>query len=153
RSTDFGMTWGTTQSTGNIIHGTSIDASTSGMVHVPYNLDSNRNQLRYLRSTNNGMTWETAKDLVANMGTFGFNAAPRQHPIVGSGADPTGRCVAITWSSQMPGGESQEDVWVLYSVDSGATWTQPIRVNDNTQNSRQFQPWVDVDAHCRVHVA
>jgi Neuraminidase (sialidase) len=153
RSTDRGMTWGTVQSTGNIIHGTAIVTSTTGLVHVPYNRDSNRNQLGYLRSRDNGMTWDTARDLIANMGTFGFNSNPRQHPIVGAAADPTGRVVAITWSSVMTGGESQEDVWLLYSADGGDTWTQPIRVNDNTQNSRQFQPWVGVDRHGRVHVA
>jgi hypothetical protein len=153
RSTDHGLTWGPVQSTGNIIHGTAIVTSTTGVLHVPYNLDSNRNQLRYLRSRDNGATYEPTRDLVANMGTFGFSAMPRQHPIVGAAADPTGRIVAMTWSSVMPGGESQEDVWLLYSADSGDTWTQPIRVNDNTQNSRQFQPWVAVDRHGRVHVA
>ena len=90
------MTWGPVQSTGNIIHGTAIVTSTTGLVHVPYNRDSNRNQLGYLRSRDNGMTWDTARDLIANMGTFGFNLNPRQHPIVGAAADPTGRTVAIT---------------------------------------------------------
>ena len=33
-----------------------ITPSTTGLVHVPYNLDSNRNQLRYLRSKDNGDT-------------------------------------------------------------------------------------------------
>jgi len=153
RSRDHGMTWDPIEPLGNIIHGTAIVTSTTGLVHVPYNLDSARNQLRYLRSKDNGDSWEAPRDLVANMGTFGFNAMPRQHPIVGAASDPTGRIVAITWSSQMPAGESQEDVWLLYSDDGGDTWTQPIRVNDNTQNSRQFQSWVAVDAHGRVHVA
>jgi hypothetical protein len=72
---------------------------------------------------------------------------------VGAAADPTGRTVAITWSSRMPAGQADDDVWLLYSADGGDTWTQPIRVNDNTAASRQFQPWVVVDAHGRVHVA
>jgi hypothetical protein len=153
RSTDRGMTWGTTQSLGNIIHGTAITVATTGLVHVPYNLDSNRNQLRYLRSRNNGDTWETPRDLIPDMGTFCFSCNPRQHPIVGAGADPTGRVVAITWSSRMPGGQSDDDVWLLYSSNGGDTWTQPIRVNDNTNTSRQFEPWVAVDNYGRVHLA
>ncbi|HEY7375184.1 MAG TPA: sialidase family protein [Polyangia bacterium] len=153
RSTDHGMTWGTTQSLGNIIHGTAITTSTTGLVHVPYNLDSNRNQLRYLRSKNNGDTWETPKDLIPDMGTFCFSCNPRQHPIVGSAADPTGRTVAITWASTMTGGQGDDDVWLLYSKDGGDTWTQPIRVNDNTAKSRQFESWVAVDNYGRVHVA
>ena len=49
-----------------------------------------------------------------------------------SATDPTGRIVAITWSSRMPGGQADDDVWLLYSKDGGDTWTQPSRVNDNT---------------------
>ena len=123
------------------------------MVHVPYNLDSQRNQLRYLRSSDGGDNWDNLRDLVPNMGRFCFQCQPRQHPIVGAAADPTGKIVAITWSSQMPGGQPDDDVWLLYSADSGETWTAPIRVNDNQTNSRQFQPWVAVDAHGRVHMA
>jgi hypothetical protein len=153
RSVDRGLTWGPTQSLGNIIHGTAITTSTTGLVHVPYNLDSNHNQLRYLRSKNNGDTWDATRDLVADMGTFCFSCNPRQHPIVGQGADPTGRVVAITWASRMPGGQADDDVWLLYSSNGGDTWTQPIRVNDNTNASRQFESWVAVDNYGRVHVA
>jgi hypothetical protein len=153
RSLDHGMTWGPTQSTGNIIHGTGITTSNTGLVHVPYNLDSQNNQLRYLRSKNNGDTWEATRDLVADMGTFCFSCNPRQHPIVGSAADPTGKYVAITWASRMSGGQSDDDVWLLYSKDGGDTWSKPIRVNDNTATSRQFESWVAVDKYGRVHVA
>jgi hypothetical protein len=153
RSLDHGTTWGPVHSFGNIVHGTGISTSTTGLVHVPYNLDSQRNQLRYLRSKDNGETWEATRDLVADMGTFCFQCNPRQHPIVGSATDPTGKYVAITWTSRMPAGEGDDDVWLLYSKDGGDTWTQPIRVNDNKTRSRQFESWVAVDNYGRVHVA
>jgi hypothetical protein len=151
RSVDRGQTWGTTQSLGNIIHGTAIVTSTTGLVHVPYNLDSQNNQLRYLRSKDNGATWEKTRDLVADMGTFCFSCSPRQHPIVGAASDPTGKTVAITWTSRMSGGQSDDDVWLLFSKDGGDTWSKPLRVNDNTNASRQFQSWVAVDRCGRVH--
>jgi hypothetical protein len=153
RSVDHGKTWGPTQSLGNIIHGTAITTSTTGLVHVPYNLDSNRNQLRYLRSKDNGETYDAPRDLLPDMGTFCFQCNPRQHPIVGAGSDPTGKTVAITWTSKMTGGEGDDDVWLLYSKDGGDTWTKPIRVNDNKTASRQFESWVAVDSFGRVHVA
>jgi hypothetical protein len=153
RSLDFGETWDEPHSTGNIIHGTAITAATTGVVHVPYNLDSQNNQLRYLRSKDNGATYEEARDLIEDMGRFCFSCMPRQHPIVGAGADPTGKYVAITWSSRMTAGEGDDDVWLLYSKDGGDTWTDPIRVNDNDSPSRQFEPWVAVDAKGWVHVA
>ncbi len=153
RSLDAGATWGTTQSLGNIIHGTAIVTSTTGLVHVPYNLDSDRNQLRYLRSSDGGDTWEKTRDLVADMGRFCFECSPRQHPIVGAAADPTGRNVAITWTSTLSGGEGDDDVWVMFSKDGGDTWSKPLRANDNATKSRQFQSWVGVDQCNRVHVA
>ena len=153
RSTDHGMTWGPVQSTGRIIHGTAITTATTGLVHVPYNLDSSRNQLRYLRSKDNGATWETPVDLLPDMGTFCFSCSPRQHPIVGAGADPSGKIVAITWASRMTPGEGDDDVWILYSKDGGDTWSDPIKVNDNPTRSRQFESWVAVDAGGWVHVA
>jgi hypothetical protein len=153
KSTDYGMTWGPIQSTGNIIHGTGITATSTGLVHVPYNLDSSRNQLRYLRSKDGGNTYEAPRDLVANMGTFCFSCNPRQHPIVGSDSDPTGKFVAMTWTSRMTGGQNDDDVWLVYSKDGGDTFTQPIRVNDNQNASRQFESWAAVDSYGRVHVA
>jgi hypothetical protein len=153
RSIDMGKTWETTQSTGNIVHGTAITTSTTGLVHVPYNADSDRNQLRYLRSKDNGKTWEKARDLLPDMGRFCFQCQPRQHPIVGAGSDPTGKFVAITWASTFEGGEGDDDVWLMYSKDGGDTWTKPLRVNDNETKSRQFESWVAVDNYGRVHVA
>jgi hypothetical protein len=153
RSVDFGETWEPVQSTGNIIHGTAITTSTTGLVHVPYNLDSQNNQLRYLRSKDNGVTYAEPRDLIEDMGRFCFSCTPRMHPIVGAGSDPTGKFVAITWTSRMTGGEGDDDVWLLYSKDGGDTWTDPIRVNDNTSPSRQFESWVGVDAQGWVHVA
>jgi hypothetical protein len=153
RSTDHGNTWGPIQSLGNIVHGTGITTSISGLVHVPFNLDSDQNQLRYLRSKDHGQTYEAPRDLIADMGTFCFTCTPRQHPIVGAAADPTGKIVAFTWSSTMPGGEGDDDVWLVYSNDGGDNFSKPIRVNDNKVASRQFESWVAVDAGGWVHVA
>jgi hypothetical protein len=153
RSLDHGMTWEPVQTLGNLVHGTAIVPSTSGLVHVPYNLDSQRNQLRYLRSKDSGKTWEAGKDLIPDMGTFCFQCNPRQHPIVGAASDPAGKIVAITWTSKMTGGQGDDDVWILYSTDGGDTWSKPIKVNDNTAMSRQFESWVAVDNYGRVHVA
>ncbi|MFI5308633.1 MAG: sialidase family protein [Polyangiales bacterium] len=153
RSLDHGTTWGPVQSTGQIIHGTGITIAMTGLIHVPYNLDADRNQLRYLRSKDNGSTYDAPRDLLPDMGTFCFTCNPRQHPIVGAAADSTGKFVAITWASTMPAGEGDDDVWLLYSKDGGDTWTSPIRVNDNKTASRQFESWVAVDEYGRVHVA
>jgi hypothetical protein len=148
RSLDYGKTWETVKSLGNLSHGTAIAAGEGGLLHIHYNQGS---QLRYLRSRDWGATLEPGRNL-AEMGTACYDCHPRQHPIVGAACDPTGKVVAATWSATMPGGDGNDDVWVVISRDNGDTWTKPIRVNDNTAPSRQFQSWVAVDKYGRVHV-
>jgi hypothetical protein len=150
RSLDHGETWEPVQSLGDLGHGTSINVGNTGYVHICYN-QQNR-ILTYVRSKDWGATLEPGRTLCDDMGTFAFGVDVRQHPIVGAGCDPTGRVVACTWSSIMPGGSGDHDIWVMISRDYGDTWTDPIRVNDNTSSSRTLQPWAAVDKYGRVHV-
>ncbi len=86
------------------------------------------------------------------MGSACFGCEPRNHPITGAGSDPSGRVLAVTWSSTMPGGDGDDDVWVVISRDSGETFGERLRVNDNETRSRQFQSWAAVDAAGTTHV-
>ena len=73
---------------------------------------------------------------------------------MGGDADPTGKVVALTWASRQEhdDAEGDDDVWVIVSFDSGETFSDPIRANDNLNRSRQFQPWVAVDNYGAVHL-
>jgi hypothetical protein len=120
-------------------------------VHIAYN-DAN-NYVNYVKSTDWGATLGMQHELV-DQGTACFEPCqPRSHPIVGGATDPTGMVVAITWAATLSGGDGDDDVWVIVSKDGGETFTKPIRANDNTTESRQFQPWVAVDSDGRVHTA
>jgi hypothetical protein len=148
RSTDHGQTWETAVSLGYLNHGTMI-APANGQVHIAYN-DAN-NYVNYVKSTDWGATLGMQREL-DDQGTACFEPCqPRSHPIVGGATDPTGQIVAITWSATLTGGDGDDDVWVIVSKDGGQTFTKPIRANDNTTASRQFQPWVAVDSDGRVH--
>ncbi|HKQ67886.1 MAG TPA: sialidase family protein [Polyangiaceae bacterium] len=148
RSLDGGATWSAVTSLGTLSHGTAISPVDDGVVHVPYNQGA---QVRYLRSKDFGATFDPGRNL-ADMGTACFGCTPRHHPIIGSGVSPNGRVVAITWASTAPGGDGNDDVWVVISQDGGDSWSKAMRVNDNSTPSRQFQPWTAVDAQGRVHV-
>jgi hypothetical protein len=151
RTMDGGMTWGPVRALEFLNHGTTISVGSSGVVHIGYT--PNGGPVRYVRSRNLGESWDAART-IAQTGTFCWSdCGTRQHPIMGGGADPTGRYVALTWAATLTGGQGDEDVWVIYSSDSGDTWSQPIKANDNPQRSRQFQPWVAVDSQGRVHAA
>ena len=41
--------------------------------------------------------------------------------------------------------EGNYDVWVIKSVDEGATWTKPQRINNDTTDRDQFLTWMSVD--------
>lgn len=148
RSLDHGQTWESPISLGYLNHGTMI-APANSYVHIAYN-DQN-NFVRYVSSTDWGATLGTQRELV-DQGTACFEPCqPRSHPIIGGATDPTGQIVAITWAATLTGGDGDDDVWVIVSKDAGKTFTKPIRANDNTTESRQFQPWVAVDVDGRVH--
>jgi Neuraminidase (sialidase) len=150
RTTDGGKTWGPVHALEFLNHGTTLNVGSSGVVHVAFS--PNGGDIRYARSQDLGDTWAATRT-IGQTGTFSWeNAGSRQHPIMGGGADPTGKYAAITWAAQYTGGEGDDDIWVIYTSDSGGTWTKPIKVNDNKTKSRQFQPWVAVDAIGRMHV-
>jgi hypothetical protein len=151
RSTDFGATWSEPISLGFINHGTTISFGDTGLVHLAYN--TREDTVTYRRSHDYGVTFERARDLSEQGNPCRSPCAPRSHPIVGADTDPTGKVVAITWASRLDhaDAEDDDDVWVMVSYDSGDTFSDPIRVNDNLNPSRQFQSWVAVDKYGAVH--
>lgn len=149
RSLDHGVTWEPVIPVPGVGHGTAITVARDGVVHVPYNY--NQNTLSYRRSKDWGETLEPRRDL-SPMGSACFGCDPRNHPITGAGSDPTGRVLAVTWSSTMPGGDGDDDVWAVVSTDGGETFSERLRVNDNEARSRQFQSWAAVDEAGTTHV-
>jgi hypothetical protein len=152
RSTDYGATWSTPISLGFINHGTNMAIGSTGLVHMAYN--TSERTVTYRRSDDYGVTFESARDLSSQGTPCRSPCSPRSHPIVGGDADPTGQVVAITWASRQdhPDAEGDDDVWLIVSYDSGDTFSDPIRVNDNMNPSRQFQSWAVVDKYGAVHV-
>jgi hypothetical protein len=153
RSTDYGVTWEPTISLGYINHGTTVSfASANDLVHVAYN--TREDTVTYRRSRDRATSFESARNLAELGYPCRAPCSPRSHPIVGADADPTGQVVAITWASRLshPDAEGDDDVWVIVSYDAGETFGDPIRVNDNLNASRQFQPWAAVDGYGAVHV-
>jgi hypothetical protein len=151
RSLDHGKTWDPVLSLGNLSRGTGIASGSNGFVHIPFATDAGR--VRYVRSKDWGQTLETGREL-DSIGTQSCtNCEPRDLPILSGSTDPSGKIVVITWAGILSGGDGDDDVWALISKDGGDTWSKRVRVNDNQQASRQFQPWAAVDATGRIHVA
>jgi hypothetical protein len=53
--------------------------------------------------------------------------------------------VYLVYTDEQPDESDDTNIWVRYSDDAGATWTTPIRVNDDTGSNSQFNPHIAVD--------
>ena len=62
----------------------------------------------------------------------------------GSGGTHHGRLYFV-FVSEEPQESNDTDINVSYSDDNGATWSTPLRVNDDTGTSSQFNPKIAID--------
>src|SRR5579864_3351917 len=154
RSTDGGVSWSTPIELGNGCLEAAIAAvGADGSVYVAW-FDCNvRGGDRELvrKSTDGGVTFSPA--VAAGSGLTRcpdplpgahFRLSGEAAPTIAT--DPTNAArVYVAWSSCTP--TSQADVFLSRSLDGGATWSSPVRVNDDgTSNPRdQFFPAITVD--------
>lgn len=50
----------------------------------------------------------------------------------------------VNWSDQR-NGKDDTDIWIAQSIDKGTTWSDPVRVNDDSPGKHQFFSWMDLD--------
>ena len=50
----------------------------------------------------------------------------------------------INWTDQ-ENGTDDTDVWLIKSIDGGETWSNKIRVNNDSPSKHQFLTWMDID--------
>lgn len=171
-STNGGGTWGTdARVEADFIPGAHAAAgahvSTQGSnVYVAY-LDwrFGTANLYFRYSMNNGATWY-GKDIRLDAGDLA-GVYECKEPQIAS----TGPYVYVVWPDARNGmddiyfncsanygvswrdGPDDGDIMLVRSVDGGATWGAPVRVNDDTGTCGQFQPWVKVKPNGIIDVA
>ena len=156
-SSDGGATWAAPAvlATGCLVAAVPAVAVNGDLYVVWFDCNSGIRQM-VRKSSTGGVSFGPAVAAVS-----GLTAAPS--PLIGSNfrvgsfpaiaTDPTDASfVYITWSSD--NGPSQTDVFVTHSLNAGATWSAPVRVNDDpVGNPRdQFFPWIAVGTDGTVRV-
>ena len=61
-----------------------------------------------------------------------------------TGGRYTGRVTAI-YTAESPNESNNTDIYLRHSDDNGATWSGPVRVNDDTTTNSQFLPKISLD--------
>jgi hypothetical protein len=110
--------------------------------------------IEVVKSTDGGLTF-SAPVLVAPVHPIGFDQGSRFNPSVLNGNFPvrsfprldvsqTSGQVYIVFASN-PGNGDTSDVFLTSSSSGGATWSQPVRLNDDETLNDQFFPAVAVN--------
>jgi hypothetical protein len=111
----------------------------------------------YTRSTNGGASWSTPV-LVRDFNLVGFSNANYPPVADNRGINPFGAIdvdnsggacdgtLYVTFSDWTSGGATENDVWVSRSTNNGASWSAPLKLNDDGLAGRtQFHPFLQVD--------
>jgi len=157
-STDNGLTFSAAQQIGLPIaghyeQGAKIVIAQNGTVYcmwaTPDLLSGIEDKIALTKSTNGGVTWSAPTYPVTISGIRGYLTPNgiRVNSFPSVSINNTG-IIFVTWAQKnlLPAG-TDDDVCFCYSTDGGASFSSPIRVNDDAINNgkNQFLPWITVD--------
>ena len=162
RSIDGGGSWSrpltiTETSAGELnIQGAAIVVDNSSTVHVTW-IDYGSSNIRYARSTDGGQSFSTpvnvapVRPIPTPLPNCNFRTPDMTALAVDLSETATGGSLYVTWADY---GNGDADTILSSSHDGGATWSEPVRVNNDTvgNGADQFFPAVAVSAEGWVHV-
>lgn len=164
RSTDGGQTFSKPlilSDARNGVQGATPAVGPDGEIYVLWLSFGRAPELRIRKSLDGGETFEPEK-VVAPFTISSDSAASRNcgrralkgdirylelpSMAVDHSSAPTRGTIYVTYSSDPDGnnGKDVADIFVVRSTDGGETWSPPLRVNDDTTTSDQFQPAIAV---------
>ena len=141
RSTDFGATWGPTQTLNSVAQ--SFPQGTAsrddGAVLVAYSDERNiERDIFANHSTDGGATWQPA-DAVVMPSAKAESVGPA--PALGKGGDAW-----VAWEEKKRGDAS---IQVARSSDGGSTWSSPVRIDRSAERASPIWPAL-VESHGRL---
>ena len=169
-TTDMGATWSSLKDLSSSItpggssfaQGPNVQVGPNGEVYVAYaiydaNWTDGEDAIGFAKSTDGGATWTQMRAYEnVNFGIRSSGLSPkglRTNSFPSMAVDRSGGAnngkIYITWTQRggHPPAGSDPDVVLISSDDGGATWTAPVRVNDDAMNNGkdQLHPWCTVD--------
>ncbi len=167
RSTDDGETWSaraplsTAVNAGSHNQGVNVHTGPNGEVYAVWSIynswPSDEGALGFAKSMDGGATWTPATRIIQNIRGIRTTETNKNHRVnsfpsmaVDISNSPDRGTIYVVWSNIGTPGVNQNvgiDVYLIKSTDQGATWSTPVRVNQNTygEGKEHYFPWLACD--------
>ncbi len=170
-STDFGVTWSAMKNLGAVLtpgshdQGVNVQTGPNGEAYVTWAIydtwPGGEDAIAFSKSTDGGNNWTSARiyGALTPNGNFNFGIRGYLKPtqirvssfpsmsVDRSGGAHNGN-IYIVWPqiNVAPAG-TDPDIVLIRSTNNGATWSSPVRVNNDALNNgkEQYYPWCTVD--------
>lgn len=164
-SEDSGETWSDNvpisyAANGSFNQGVNIQTGPNGEVYAVWAIyiGNTESAIGMAKSLDGGKTWEPAYKIIENIkGIKGTGISKNQRvnsfpvcAVDNSNGNNRGS-IYVTWTNNgVPGVNTGDDIdiYLIKSVDEGATWSEPIRVNQDEAGlgHEHYFPWITVDS-------
>jgi len=160
RSTDGGDTWyyyqlSSITGVGKDVQGSSIAVGTDGVLSVIW-MDYANKRLMLIQNSHEGDpdAWYLPRaiadaDYVSGIPNADFRVPTLPALTADPSTGPDNATLYAVWSDKRRG---NSDAVIIRSADGGATWSEPVIVNDDETDHDQFFPWVAVSPGGEVGV-
>jgi hypothetical protein len=121
--------------------GTFLATDSMGTIHLVW-IDFSQNQIQYVYSADNGLSFASPRSIASvtpipytlNNNTYRTPTLPQLAIDPGEGRYKDS--IYVTWNEDRG---SDADILLIHSRDSGATWSEPVRVNQDEEGNGKDQ--------------
>jgi len=130
------------------VQGAYVTVGPDHSVYVFYFDQSSPQAIRMRRSTDQGVTFGatvTVATLATTMtnGNLGLGGGFRTNAFPQAAVNPVNGNIYVVFNNKGAGAD-KADIFFAQSTNSGATWSSPVRVNDDSGTNDQWQPTLAV---------
>ena len=165
RSLDGGATWSAGVNisegvaAGHHSQGVNVQTGPNGEVYAIWaiydSFPADENAIGFNSSLTGGASWTGEKRIISNIRGHRITGIPNasirtnSFPLmaVDVSGGPRNGSIYVVWTNVgVPGVNTGDaDVYLIRSTDQGATWSTPVRVNNDSTTNAQWFPWVSCD--------